>query len=98
MLAARAGEWVEGRGKRCRIVGASARGGVRIDGGPDGFAERTVSLVDLAWVLKAQAEVGKTGGVPDEAAVNRLRYLDGTPKGSTRWTDTGWALVVVGAG
>ena len=95
-LADRAGEWVDGRGKRCQIVGASARGGVRIDGGPEGFAERTVSVTDLAWVLMAQAEVGKTGGVLDEAAVNRLRYLDGTPKGSTRWIDTGWALVLMG--
>jgi hypothetical protein len=34
------------------------------------------------------------GGLLDEARVNRLRYLDGTPKGSTRWIDTGWALVV----
>ncbi len=96
-LADRAGEWVDGRGKRCRLVGASARGGVRIDGGSDGFAERTVSVVDLAWVLKAQAECGRTRGVLDEAAVNRLRYLDGTPKGSTRWIDTGWALVLAGS-
>ena len=94
-LADRAGEWVDGRGKRCRIVGASARGGLRIDGGSDGFAERTVSVVDLAWVLMAQAEGGRTGGVLDETAVNRLRYLDGTPKGSTRWIDTGWALVLM---
>ena len=93
-LADRAGEWVEGRGRRCRIVGASARGGVRVDGGPEGFAERTVSVTDLAWVLKAQAEVGGTGGALDEAAVNRLRCLDGTPKGSTRWIDTGWALLL----
>ena len=96
-LARRAGEWVEGRGKRCRIAGASPRGGVRIDGGPDGFAERTVSVTDLAWVLKAQAEGRKSGGVLDEAAVNRVRYLDGTPKESTRWIDTGWALVLVEA-
>ena len=96
-LAGRPGEWVEGRGKRCRIVGASARGGVRIDGGPDGFAERTVSVVDLAWVLRAQAEVARTGGVIDEAAVNRVRYLEGTPKASTRWIDTGWGLVLLDA-
>ncbi|MFZ6181617.1 hypothetical protein [Nannocystis pusilla] len=28
----------------------------------------------------------------DEARVNRARYLDGAPKSSTRWIDTGWAL------
>ncbi len=32
------------------------------------------------------------GGILDEGRVNRLRYLEGTPKGSTRWIDTGWAL------
>ena len=25
---------------------------------------------------------------------NELRYLDGTPKASTRWIDTGWALLI----
>ncbi len=95
-LAGQAGSWVEGRGKRCRIKGPSPKGGVRIDGGPEGFAERTVSVTDLAWVLKARSEVGD-GGLLDEAAVNRVRYLDGTPKASTRWIDTGWALVLVGA-
>jgi hypothetical protein len=30
--------------------------------------------------------------VLDEARVNRLRYLDGTPKDATRWIDTGWAI------
>ena len=94
-ISSRTGTWVEGRGKGCRIVGTSARGGVRIDGGPEGFAERTVSVVDLAWVLAAQAEGASSGALLDEAAVNRLRYLDGTPKGSTRWIDTGWALVLV---
>lgn len=89
------GGWIAGVGKRCRLVGRSARGGLRIDGGPDGFRERTVSLLDLAWVLVAQDDVREKGGVLDEARVNRLRYLEGTPKGSTRWVDTGWALVIV---
>jgi superfamily II DNA or RNA helicase/diadenosine tetraphosphate (Ap4A) HIT family hydrolase len=89
--------WIEGRGRRCRIVGRSARGGLRIDGGPDGFAERTVSIVDIAWVLVAEDHVRENGGVLDEARVNRLRYLEGTPKGSTRWIDTGWATVMVAA-
>jgi len=91
-LASRQGEWVEARGQRCRLVGPSARGGIRIDGGPEGFAERTVSPLDLAWVLVARERMA--GGVIDEAAVNRFRYLDGTPKGSTRWIDTGWALAL----
>lgn len=91
------GGWVEGDGKRCRIVGRAPRGGLRIDGGPDGFRERTVSLADIAWVLVAREAAGP-GGRVDEAVVNRLRYLDGTPKGATRWIDTGWALHLVRAG
>ncbi|MBL4849338.1 MAG: DEAD/DEAH box helicase, partial [Planctomycetes bacterium] len=85
--------WLEARGKRCRVVGRSSRGGIRIDGGPDGFKERTVSQADLAFLLQAQASVS---GHLDEVAVNRVRYLEGTPKSSTRWIDTGWALVLAG--
>ena len=51
-----------------------------------------MSLLDLAWVLYAQAH---HQGVLDEAAVNRFRYIEGTPKVSTRWMDTGHALVLV---
>jgi superfamily II DNA or RNA helicase/diadenosine tetraphosphate (Ap4A) HIT family hydrolase/HKD family nuclease len=79
-------------GNKARILGTAARGGVRIDGGPGGFAERTVSLIDLAWVVVAADDVAERGGVVDEARVNRLRYLEGVPKGSTRWIDTGWAI------
>lgn len=96
-LLARMGAFVERDGKRCRIVGRASDGGLRIDGGPGGFAERTVSLTDLAWVLVARDDVRENGGLLDEQRVNRLRYLEGTPKGSTRWIDTGWALVLVGA-
>lgn len=90
-----AGSWIEWGGRRCRVVGKAPGGGVRIDGGEDGFAERTVSLADLAWVLVARADIGVHGGVLDEVRVNRLRYLEGTPRESTRWIDTGWALVLV---
>ena len=86
------GNWISGNGKQCRVVGRSARNGLRIDGGPGGFSERTVSLLDIAWVTVAQDDVRERGGVLDEARVNRLRYLEGTPKGSTRWIDCGWAL------
>jgi superfamily II DNA or RNA helicase/diadenosine tetraphosphate (Ap4A) HIT family hydrolase len=79
-------------GKRARVLGPSARGGVRISGGEGGFEERTVSLVDLAWVVTAADDAQAKGELLDEARVNRLRYLEGTPKGSTRWIDTGWAL------
>jgi hypothetical protein len=70
-------------------VGLSAGGG---PGQDDGFAERTVSLTDLAWVIEAADDVGRAGGLLDEPRVNKLRYLDGTPRESTRWIDTGWAI------
>ncbi len=81
-------------GRRCRIVGRTAQGGLRIDGGAGGFAPRKISLTDLGWVLAAREVVRREGGVVDEALVNRLRYLRGTPKGATRWVDTGWAIVL----
>jgi SOS-response transcriptional repressor LexA len=82
--------WVENAGTRARVLGPAARGGVRIDGGEGGFAERTVSLTDLAWVVAAEG----SGGVLDADRVNRVRYLDGTPPGSTRYIDTPWALAI----
>ncbi len=91
-----AGAWVEHNGKRCRIVERLARG-VRVDGGEGGFAARQVSVTDVAWVMLAAEDVARSGGVLDEVRVNRLRYLEGTPKGSTRWIDTGWAIVLVAA-
>lgn len=93
-LLGRTGTFVERGSKRCRIIGRAHDGGLRIDGGPGGFAERTVSLTDLAWVLVARDDVQKTGGLLDEQRVNRLRYLEGTPKSSTRWIDTGWAILL----
>jgi hypothetical protein len=94
LLRAGPGTWLERNGKRCRIVERTARG-VRIDGGPDGFASRQASLTDLAWVMLAAQGVTKEGGLLDAARVNRVRYLEGTPKGSTRWIDTGWALALL---
>lgn len=85
--------WIErSQGGRARILGPAQRGGLRVDGGDGGFAERTVSLTDLGWVIVADDDVRERGGLLDEASVNRTRYLEGTPKGSTRWIDTGWAL------
>jgi superfamily II DNA or RNA helicase len=85
--------WLEQPGgSRARVVGAAARGGLRVDGGEEGFGERTVSLTDLAWIIAADDAARDGAGLLDEALVNRVRYLDGTPKGSTRWVDTGWAL------
>jgi hypothetical protein len=92
-----AGAWVEHDGKRCRLVARLARG-VRVDGGEGGFAARQVSVTDVAWVMLAAEDVARTGGVLDEARVNRLRYLAGTPKESTRWIDTGWAILLLAAG
>jgi hypothetical protein len=90
-----AGGIVERDGKRLRVVGPAKRGGLRIDGGPGGFEERTVSLTDIGWVLVAQDYLRTHPGILDEALVHRLRYLQGTPTGSTRWIDTGWAIVIV---
>ncbi|ABS28171.1 type III restriction protein res subunit [Anaeromyxobacter sp. Fw109-5] len=87
--------WLERNGRRMRVLGLAPKGGLRIDGGEGGFAERTVSLTDVAWCLVAKDDVAANGGVLDEARVNRVRYLEGTPKGSTRWIDTGWALMLV---
>jgi hypothetical protein len=85
--------WLQrAEGNRARVVGPAPRGGIRIDGGPAGFAERTVSLIDLAWVIVAADDVAEHGGMLDEGRVNRVRYLEGTPKASTRWIDTGWAI------
>jgi hypothetical protein len=89
-----ADRWIQNGDRRARLIGRSRSGGLRIDGGPDGFAERTVSLVDLAWVIEAAADVERTGGLLDESRVNKLRYLARTPEGSTRWIDTGWAIAM----
>ena len=89
------GGWIERDGKRVRVLGRAAKGGIRIDGGEGGFSARTVSLNDIAWCLVAKDDVGLSGGILDEARVNRLRYLEGTPRQSTRWIDTGWALTLV---
>ncbi|WP_163989671.1 DEAD/DEAH box helicase family protein [Pyxidicoccus caerfyrddinensis] len=90
-------QFIEHNGKRCRVVGRAPAGGLRIDGGKGGFAERTVSLTDLAWAMAAQQAAHESGGTLDEALVNQLRYLEGTPKESTRWIDTGWALFLLKA-
>ncbi len=83
---------VQPNGRAARITGAAKQGGLRIAGDEDGLKERTISLTDLAWVIVADDDVAATGGLLDEQRVNLLRYLEGTPKGSTRWIDTGWAI------
>jgi len=85
--------WLEQpNGRRARVLGPAARGGLRVDGGSGGFEERTISLVDLAWAVVAD-DVSREQRVPlDEAVVNRVRYLEGTPKGSTKFIDTPWAI------
>ena len=89
-----ADRWVDSGATRGHLLGAAPRGGVRLHGGDGGFAERTVSLTDLAWVAAAADDVATHGGVLDADRVNRVRYLDGTPKGSTRWIDTPWAVAL----
>ena len=82
--------YVIGCCQQTRILGASQRGGLRIV--REGHRERSASLTDLAWVIAADADVREHSGLLDEARVNKLRYLEGTSKGSTRYIDTGWAL------
>ena len=84
--------WIEQDGRRAIITEVSARGGLRIEGEMGAFEPRTVSLKDLGWVGVARRDVEEQGGRLDEARVNRLRYLEGTPKASTRYIDTGWAI------
>jgi hypothetical protein len=79
-------------GGRAFVRGRAPRGGLNIDGGPAGFKSRSVTLTDLAWVVVAARDVEANGGVLDEARVNRIRYLEGTARGATRWIDTGWAI------
>ena len=81
--------WIEQAGRRALVTGVAPRGGLRIEGE---FEPRTVSLTDLAWVAVARSDVEEHGGRLDEARVNRLRYLEGTRKASTRYIDTGWAI------
>lgn len=87
------GSWIEEGGRRLQVRGRASRGGVRIGGE---FQDRTVSLTDIAWVLAARERSERLGRLLDESLVNEVRYLDGTPRSSTRWIDTGWALVLVG--
>ncbi|MFT3707024.1 MAG: hypothetical protein QM817_05080 [Archangium sp.] len=85
--------WLEQpNGRRARVLGTSSRGGLRVDGGEGGFAERTVSLTDIAWVVAAFDESRESNSRLDEALINRVRYLDGTPLESTRYIDSAWAL------
>jgi hypothetical protein len=56
------GGWIETAGKRLRVVGPAEQGGLRVDGGPDGFKERTVSLLDVAWAVVATDDVAARGG------------------------------------
>jgi hypothetical protein len=55
--------WLEqADGSRARMLGPAQRGGLRVDGGPGGFAERTVSLQDIAWAIVAAENVRDQGG------------------------------------
>lgn len=83
-------ELVQPGGASARVVRAADRGGLRIE--LSSGTERTVSLTDIAWVAIADDDVRERGGILDEDRVNRARYLEGTPKSSTRWIDTRWAI------
>jgi superfamily II DNA or RNA helicase/diadenosine tetraphosphate (Ap4A) HIT family hydrolase/HKD family nuclease len=80
--------FVSASGTTWRVAERKPGGSVIVDGGGQA---RPVTLTDIGWVLRAR----EAGGVLDEAAVNRHRYLDGTAKASTRWVDTGIAIGLV---
>ncbi|MEZ4444925.1 MAG: hypothetical protein R3B72_37970 [Polyangiaceae bacterium] len=75
------------------------RNGLRVAGDPKTstppFRERTLSLQDLGWAIVADDHRKQHGGLLDEPRVNQLRYLEGTPKSSTRFIDTAWALAAL---
>lgn len=76
-----------------RVRGTTRSGGLRVDGGEGGLRERTISLIDLGWVLLA--DQAAKSDMPTEAEVNAARYLPGTPRRSTRWVDTGIGLALL---
>ena len=86
------GDIIEARGKTCRFLSITSRKSIRIDGGEDGFSARSISKTDLAWVHRARERCEEA--LVTEEFVNQLRYLPGTPKKSTRYIDTNWALVL----
>ena len=90
------GAVITAQGHRYRILHRTPKGGLRVDGGLGGFKPRTVSASDFAWVLEARDQAHAAGALLDETFVNLVRYLEGTPKESTRWIDTGHALRLVG--
>jgi hypothetical protein len=92
-----AGKWIGPKEKRCRVVGIAERGGVRIDGGPEGFRDRTVSLVDLARVLVARDDVEAKGGVLNEARVKPAPVSRGDAEGSDKVDRYPWAILIVSA-
>jgi hypothetical protein len=77
------------------VVGLAKGGGLRVQ--LKSGSERALSLSDLGWCLLAEDDVRLSGGVLDEVRVNRLRYLEGTERSSTRWIDTGHTLAVLAA-
>jgi hypothetical protein len=84
------GSAVSVEGRKITLMQQTRTGSLRIK--PDGAGERGISLTDLGWVLRAAAYAAERGEAVDLALVNRLRYKPGTPKESTRYIDTGWAL------
>ncbi|MCA9623579.1 MAG: S24 family peptidase, partial [Myxococcales bacterium] len=95
-----ADQWIEHpNGQRAILLGRAPRNGLRIAGDPKTstppFRERTLSLQDLGWAIVADDHRKQHGGLLDEPRVNQLRYLEGTPKSSTRFIDTAWALAAL---
>ena len=75
-------------GRMAHAIPNRAGVGLKTQHAQEILAERA----DLGWVEVTRRDVEKEGGRLDEARVNRLRYLEGTPKSSTRYIDTGWAI------
>lgn len=86
--------WLDVDGVKLRIIGKSAQGGLKL--ALESGKTRSISQTDLAWALYTYEQTQELSGLSVER-VNQRRYLAGTPKASTRYIDTGWAIRIIKA-
>jgi len=86
--------WFEVDGARLRVISKNAKGGLKL--ALESGKTRNISQTDLAWALYTYEQTQELSGLSVER-VNQRRYLAGTPKASTRYIDTGWAIKIIKA-